>query len=345
LRGEIRLIHHHHNGTIIMSNSPASNPFSHASDPQHVRIGTQGQNWIHIASQVTTQLSSLLCAVNRQSTASLVVGQIMDMCMDGPKWVAEGRYDMGITTPSWYLRCAVQGRGFFKEPLPLKVLAVFPHDDYLVLGVRPESGIQSLHDVRKRNFPLEVSMHIDSPAGVVLEELFKMYGFSIKELESWGGKIYTFPYSDYTAVTGQLVPATFNASFDEAIMTRRWHRITERYDLRYLGIEDDILNKCEAMGMERAMLPKGRLRGMDQSVPTIGFSGWTFYCRANLSNEIAYETVRALHLQQAEINRRFAVEFPGMTSPMNILDCDKTDTPIHPGAARYYADLRKGPTQ
>jgi TRAP-type uncharacterized transport system substrate-binding protein len=80
---------------------------------------------------------------------------------------------------------------------------------------------------------------------------------------------------------------------------------------------------------------------MDQSLPTIGFSGWTLYCRSELSDEVAYETVRALHLQQAEINRRFTVEFPGMTSPMNILECDKTDVPIHPGAARYYADLRQ----
>jgi TRAP-type uncharacterized transport system substrate-binding protein len=324
-----------------MSNPPSSNPFPRASGPQHVRIGAQGQNWIHITSQLTTQLSTQLCEVDRQSTVSLLVAQIMDMCMDGPKWVAEGRYDVGVTTPNWYLRCAVQGQGFFKEKLPLKVLAVFPHEDYLVLGVRPETGIRSLHDVRERKFPLKVSMHIDSPAGVVLQELFKMYGFSMKELESWGGEIYTFPYSDYAATTGQLVPATFQASFDEAIMTRRWHRITERYDLHYLGIEDDILKKCEALGMERAMLPKGRLRGMDQSLPTIGFSGWTLYCRADLSNEVAYETVRALHSQQSEINRRFNVEFPGMTSPMNILDCDKTDAPIHPGAARYYADLRQ----
>src|SRR4030081_1582258 len=67
--------------------------------------------------------------------------------IEGPKMVADGRYHMAITTPSFVAQMAAEGRGFFDTPLGLRALAAFPHDDRLVLAVREESDIQSVREI------------------------------------------------------------------------------------------------------------------------------------------------------------------------------------------------------
>ena len=314
------------------------------AEPYRLQILGAGQNWVHITSQLAHQLSGHLGKARPGSTVAMVSGDPMAMCMDGPRWIADGRYDMGITTPLWYARMAIEGRGRFKEPLPLKLIAVLPHDDQLALAVRRDLGIRSLHDVRERRYPLRVSMHTaqsNTPAGWVIEEIFRQYGFSIDDIRQWGGVILNDQPADLSSATAVPVDPSFHAVMDEAVMTRRWHRIADQYDLHYLSLDESVLARCEDFGMERGVLKQGRMRGVRADVPAIDFGGWALYCRSDCPDEVAYFAAKSLHEQQAHINKRFDVPYPGMTAPIDIRHVDETDLPIHPGAARYYAELRQ----
>ncbi|WP_051187573.1 TAXI family TRAP transporter solute-binding subunit [Nocardia tenerifensis] len=262
--------------------------------------------------------------------------------MDGPRLVAEGHYQMGITTPSWNLRMAFEGRGPYSRPLPVRALAAFAHDDRLALAVRAETGITSLRDIAERQLPLKISMphrEMGHPARWVIDEVLGRYGFTQEDLESWGGQLlHDRPRSQNSP---DAVPAdpSFDAVFDEAIMTMRWKNLTERYDLRFLPIDDEVLAHCAALGMPPGVLERGRLRGLDEDVPTLDFSGWILYCAADLPDELAYLAIRAIDEQQHAISSRFTGPTRPLTSPVDMRALGR-DLPValHPGAEAYYRE-------
>jgi len=86
--------------------------------------------------------------------------------------------------------------------------------------------------------------------------------------------------------------AEFEAIFDEAIMTNRWKNLTTKYNLRFLPIDGDILQRLERKGWKPGVLPKGTFRGVDEDVPGIDFTGWYLFCRQDIDEELAYLTVR-----------------------------------------------------
>ena len=104
--------------------------------------------------------------------------------------VAAGAYHTGMTTPGWYGRLAFEGKPPFAKPLPIRGLALFPHDDRMVFAVRKETGITSLREIRDRKIPLRYSIPTvikSHPATWATDEVFGAYGFSRADLDAWGG--------------------------------------------------------------------------------------------------------------------------------------------------------------
>ncbi|MEU5398084.1 TAXI family TRAP transporter solute-binding subunit [Streptomyces sp. NPDC005963] len=306
-----------------------------------IRILGAGQNWMDVSSLVAVGLAGYYSALPPGSTAAAISGNPGEMCMKAPQLVTDGQYHMAVTTPLWYLKMAIEGRGPFTEPLPLSVIAVFPHDDRLAFAVRRETGLKSLSDIRAQKYPLRLSMPTPEmlhPAGWVIEEILAQYGLTREDIESWGGEILRDRPQALNSPTEPPVDPSFDAVFDEAFMTRRWRRLAEAHDLRFLPVDDDVLSHCEALGMERGVIEKGRQRGVDDDVPTVDFSGWALFCRSDMSERIAYLTAAALDAKSAEISARFTGDFAAMTRPIELARLTDTSMPIHPGAAAYYRE-------
>ncbi|MFC6880790.1 MULTISPECIES: TAXI family TRAP transporter solute-binding subunit [Actinomadura] len=269
----------------------------------------------------------------RGSTVSVVTGTpYAELALNGPDLVRQGRYQVAITTPAWHL-AGQEG---------LRTLARFAHDDQLVLAVRKEHGVRSLHDVRERRLGLKISMPTrDSghPAAIALERLFGLYGFTVADLESWGGRILHDRPKYPNLPESVPVDPSFDAVFDEAVMTWRWKRISETYDLDYLPIEQDVLARCAELGMWPGVLREGRLRGVERDVPTIDFSGWILYCGEDLPDGTARGALEALEEQRDQISGRFTGPTAAMTSPIDMrrLPLDPP-VPLHPGAAAFYTE-------
>ena len=101
-----------------------------------VKILGGGQNWIGLGGKIALGLDGYYSRLPKGSTVSVTTADPGMLCLEGVKWVAEWRFHIGITTPGWFVKLAVEGKAPFDQPLPLKMLAIFPHDDRMAFAVR-----------------------------------------------------------------------------------------------------------------------------------------------------------------------------------------------------------------
>lgn len=304
-----------------------------------MRVLGAGQNWMDIAGLLAVGMAGYYTKLPAGSTVAAVSGNPGEFCLAAPRLVAEGKYHLAITTPLWYVTAAIEGRAPFTEPLPLNVVGVFPHNDRLMFAVRKETGLTSLHQIREQRYPLRVSMptpEMQHPAAWVVTEILKQYGITMEDIVDWGGEILADRPKHLNSPSAIPVDPRFDAVFDEAMMTRRWKKITDEYDMVFLPVDEDVLEACVAQGMERGVIPAGYYRGLNDDVPTIDFSGWAMIARTDLPEDIAYLAAEALVERADSITERFEGPHGAMTSPLSVAELTATSLPIHPGAQKYY---------
>src|SRR5205807_2564719 len=105
--------------------------------------------------------------------------------------VARGELDAAIVNPSAMLTQAVRGRGLFKQPLPLCIVANYPSWDRFVFAVHPRLGIKSLADVSAKRIALRLSTREDPTHSTrdLIDQVLGLYGYSLADLQSWGGSL------------------------------------------------------------------------------------------------------------------------------------------------------------
>jgi TRAP-type uncharacterized transport system substrate-binding protein len=308
-------------------------------ESQEYRFIMPGQNWIKIGSTLGLALAGYDSPLPPGSRIALVMGDPGVMCMDGPMIVGRGEADVCMTTPTWYGTAAHTGGWDFPGPQNVKAIATFPHDDRLAFAVREETGLRSFHDLRERKYPLRVAIPASRqlhPAGIVAEEVLAQYGITLRDIESWGGQV--LHRISLTAADGPVVDPSFDAVFDEAIMTRRWHKLAEDYQLRFLPLDKEVLAHFEARGIPRGTIAQGRLRGVDADVPALDFTGWVLLARGDLPDEFTYLLTRALDEQKEAIHEQFGPQ-TGLTGRIDLAQTARElRLPLHPGAETYYRE-------
>lgn len=310
-------------------------------EPLEVKLLGGGLNWMPLCTRVALGLGGYYSPLPEGSTVSVTTREPGSNCFEAPVLVAEGKFHAAVSTPGWVANLALAGSPPFERPLPLRGLAQFTHDDRLVFAVRRETGIESIGDIKKKRYPLKISTPLRKtrhPAVWCAERVLEEYGFNFDDIESWGGELLA-DRPRYMNVAGSApVSEEFEAIFDEAIMTKRWVTLTEQYDMRFLPIDEPVLEALEKKGWQRGVLPKGRFRGIDADVPGIDFSGWSFFCRDDMDDELAYQMVAAIEEEKDRIDRHFG---PGsaMTELVDMRHLARNVTiPLHPGAERYYRE-------
>jgi TRAP-type uncharacterized transport system substrate-binding protein len=312
----------------------------------HLRILAPGNNWIRVGALIALGLTGYYSRLGPSSTTAVVSGETGPLILQGPELVSNGSYDIAITTPTWCGEMAAQGSGLFDaRPLPIRLLAVLPHDDRLVLAVRADSGITSIPQLVAEQRPLRLStppLEWNHPASVVADRVLRAYGASLSDLVSWGGQILRDRPRRQLVELEEPVDPVFEAIFDEAIMSPRWTRIFNRYPMRLLDIDPVVVAELEAEGYRAATVEPGRLPGVNYRVNTIDFSGWAVICRADLPDDVAYHTVAAIDEQKEAIRGSFPAHNSPLTADIDLraFDPGATSIPLHLGAAAYYSEIR-----
>lgn len=207
--------------------------------------------------------------------------------------VAAGEADVAIVNPGAVLAMAYRGAGPFPAPVPVRTLYVISQFDQLAFCVRGDTGLRSVKDIKDQRYPLRVSLRGQSDHSVhllvnlVLAEL----GFSLKDVVSWGGRVSYDegipPYRLPAVERGEL-----DAIFDEGIPT--FARRAFELGMRFLPVEEDALQRLEAIGIPRAVISREEYPQLEADVPTINFSGWPVFCLDSLPDRVVRSFCAAL---------------------------------------------------
>lgn len=327
-------------------------------EAMEVKILAAGANWLRIGSMLSLGLTGYHNPLGKGSTASVHAMNTGESCIVGMDRVDRGIYDFAMTSPPWMARAAAEGIGDFGwEPRKLRLsgVCVFPHHDQMVFAVRKDLGVKSLHEIRDRKLPLRLSSgphHLLHSYGYVLDLVLAEYGMSVEDFAKWGGSISSADRqlnvlaegpADRKDRVSEMRKGTLDGVFDEGIMSKTWKDIADTVELEFLPIDDDVLERLERKyGVRRAVIPKGRLRGVERDIPSVDFAGWLLYCHTDLSEDIVYQTLVALEEQKSQLESLFAPQVPFQGLSELPFDMQRiwqgTELPLHPGAVRFYRE-------
>ncbi|OFZ72233.1 MAG: hypothetical protein A2W04_01335 [Betaproteobacteria bacterium RBG_16_64_9] len=255
--------------------------------------------------------------------------------------VAHGELEMAIVNPSGLLTQAYRGTGLFAKPLPLRVIATYPSWDRFVILVHPRTGITSLAQIKEKRLPLRLSTREDPTHStrVLIDQMFGLYGFSLAEIESWGGTLQlNGPPMDKRRLDA-LREETLDIGVDEGI--GGWFDFALACGMRPLTLEDQVFRKLIDIGWRRVVIPPGIFPQLSEEYACIDYSGWPLYANASLPDEDAYKVVEAIHAREDQIAWEASkpwAPYQGMQALGEETESTPRDVPLHPGAAKWFGE-------
>jgi TRAP-type uncharacterized transport system substrate-binding protein len=250
--------------------------------------------------------------------------------------VARGELELALINPSGLLTQAYRGTGLFKEPLPVRVIANYPSWDRFVYMIHPRTGLISLAQIKAKRYPLRLSIREDAAHStrVLLDQTLQVYGFSLADLQSWGGTLQLNGGPGDKRRMDALEAGTIDAIFDEGISV--WFGKALSAGMKPITLEDSVFAKLVALGWRRALIPAGRFPSLSVDHSCIDYSGWPLYTRASLPDDVAYKVCAAIQAREGEIF--WEDSYTGVGQLGRDTDATPLDVPLHPGAAQWYRE-------
>jgi TRAP-type uncharacterized transport system substrate-binding protein len=254
--------------------------------------------------------------------------------------VDQKKYDFGFGNPVGLARMAYLGRGFYKKKIPLRAIGVFPTWDRLIFAVRKDTGIASIEDIKNQRYPLRISTRRRGRLQTTLyaiEEVLKAYGLSLRDIERWGGKLMEAPSPSSDERKQAIRDGKADAVFDEGV--KSWGDLALKSGMRFLPINDVALGRMKAIGFPSAPLTRRHYSKMERDIHTVDFSGWTFFCHADLPSRVAYEMARSVDLCHKQIPVDHFDKRPmTMREFCRGGEAGQLNIPLHSGAKNYYRE-------
>lgn len=250
------------------------------------------------------------------------------------------KYDLAFGNPAGLTRMAYLGRGFYKNKIPLRAIGVFPTWDRLVLAVRKETGIRSISEIKEQKYPLRVTTRRRGKLQTtlyVIDEVLKAYGFSLADIERWGGKVMEAASPSSPDRMDHIRSGKADAVFDEGV--KSWGDLALRSGMRFLSVDPPALKRLQRLGFPATTLTMRHYPKMEKIITTVDFSGWTFFCHRDLSADIAYHMAKAVDLCHKEIPvDHFKTKPMTMREFCRGGEAGPLTVPLHPGAKRYFRE-------
>jgi TRAP-type uncharacterized transport system substrate-binding protein len=171
--------------------------------------------------------------------------------------------------------------------------------------------------------------------------LLDAYGLTQETIKSFGGR---YLYREFPRLCPPLViTGEANAVINEALMLPDWRDLAERRPTRFLSVRDDVLASLEQKYHFRSRsVHAGRLPGQTEPLRTLDFSGWMLVTTTALSDDLAYFITSIMVEERQDLERMYnsaPVQVSPLTYPIRPYHMAETgETPLHPGAARYYRE-------
>jgi TRAP-type uncharacterized transport system substrate-binding protein len=251
--------------------------------------------------------------------------------------VVNGNIEMAFVNPSAMLTQAYRGVGLFTRPLPVRVIASYPSWDRFVMMVHPRTGIRSVRDIKEKRYPLRLSVREDPTHStlVLIDQLFALHGFTLKDIESWGGRLVLCGGPSDERRLAPLRHGELDAAFDEGIKV--WLNEALAAGLAPLTLQPEEFAHLTALGWRKVAIKAGKFTGLAQDHICIDFGGWPIYSSAALPDKLAYDVCGALAARAAEIPWEDGA-YKGIQQLGQDTEETPLDVPLHPGAERWYKE-------
>jgi TRAP-type uncharacterized transport system substrate-binding protein len=251
--------------------------------------------------------------------------------------VASREVDLAMINPAAVLSVAVRGKGIFKQPMPVRAIAVIPSWDQFVFAVRPETGLSCLEDIARRKPKLRVLMRAapDHTLHHMFDDIAAAAGFSRNDITRWGGevrKVGSVPWP-HTETFQSLVRGEVDAIFDEAAVC--WVPQALDAGITILPLAEMTVATLEAMGYRRAILPKSTYQKLPQDILSLDYSGWTIFVHSEANDELVTQICAGLDARKARIPWEEPGDLPVERMAREAHDTPQT-VPLHPAAERFW---------
>ena len=240
-----------------------------------------------------------------------------------------GPVDFGAVAVQ-FLWNAYRGTGVYAQEKPrtnLRLIANIQDPSYVLVAAKAQTGITDLSQIRQKRWPVRIlSAGIGSdPSGILAH-----FGLSREAIEAAGGRIGNTPEDreNFDIVIGG------GGVMTTAPEWRIWTEISQKFDLNFIELPDDLLAKLAQEGeQERGIIPVGLYRGVVRPIPTVVRTGTVIYGRDDMPEDFAYIVAKAMDEQQE------LLQWKHLNFSYNVHNVWKAyDVPLHPGAARYYKE-------
>jgi len=250
--------------------------------------------------------------------------------------VCRGELEMAMVNPSGFLTQAYRGTGLFTEPLPVRVIANYPSWDRFVYAIHPRTGLTSLAQIKEKRCPLRLSIREDPTHStrVLLDQTLAVYGFTLADLQSWGGSLQLNGGPGDKRRLDALRAGTIDAIFDEGLVL--WFDEALATDMRPVTLDEPAFKKLEALGWRKVVIPAGRYPHLKSDHACLDYSAWPLYTRASLPDEDAYKVCAAIEAREKEIY--WEESYTGIGQLGQDSEATPRDVPLHPGAAKWYRE-------
>jgi hypothetical protein len=252
--------------------------------------------------------------------------------------VVRGDAALGIVNPSSALTLACNGRGAFRTPQPVLPIAVIPSHDQYLFAVSARTGLTRFEEIAERRYPLRIGVRgqTDHYLHVMLEHITAAAGFTLADIESWGGAIVYDESAPPRAGCRRLKAVAngeLDAIFDEGVSG--WIDAAFDAGMSILTIAEATVRHVEALGYRRAIVEKRLYPKLPRDILTVDFSGWPIFVHAQLPDALVAQICRALDMRKALIPWEGDGPLPIERMCRNESDTP-LDVPLHPGALQFW---------
>lgn len=275
-------------------------------------------------------------------------------------WISEGVLDLGWVVPRMIGQWAYEGLGSWRgKPLKnLRAVARFPQDDRQMIALAPYAKLESLEQIAREKCPVRIAVRENPRVGAepreewgrVANAIFRQYGFSLADVESWGGRCWAVP-TDFTAVDEEIKKKEVDVVIGEASTQPIWKNVAG-HGFRFLSLSESALAGLEKEGYERNITPAGFLPGIAQPLLSVDESDFLLMTRAEMDDEVIYAVAKIIDQNRRRIeegavvvqyvyNRPIPIPELVTRSPLTgpLSEFWKTGVPLHRAAERYYREV------
>ena len=259
---------------------------------------------------------------------------------DGIPKVVAGELDFAFINPSSVLAVAHGGKSAaFPTPQPVCSVAVLPSRDQCMFAVHGDTGLTHIEDIGREKFPLKLWLRgrADHCLHPMLDDLCAAAGFTLADIESWGGEVKKVGHIPWfgTDKFDTLARGEITAVFDEGV--HRWANEVTPAGITALKMSEDTAQKLEDMGYRRDYLFKDRYPTLPEDILTLDFSGWAGFVHADADDGLVRRICAGLQARKDSIP--WEGEGPLPLDRM-CTDCPEAPlgAPLHPAAERFWTE-------